>query len=318
MNFAIPQSVNSSLIWVTMGAISALAAGTVVRIRALRGAAEGEAKKRMDSLRSWWVITLSVCAAVMLGRAGVCTLMAVVSLLALRELLQLIELRQSDRASVGCAVCVLFAHYGLIYTRQRELAHSVLPLAMILFVGAVSMFSGKPQGFVKSVSLLCWGVMLTTFALSHAAMLTTIDRATSAVGVVGLFLFAVVTTEINDISQALVGRRIGKRKITPALSPHKTWEGFLGGIAATAIVAGILGRWLLPSDVGWTTSALWGLIIAIAGFLGDIHMSAMKRDIGVKDSGALFPGQGGILDRIDSLTFSAPVFFYVATLAFDR
>jgi phosphatidate cytidylyltransferase len=317
MNFVVTQGVNSSLVWVTLAAIGALTAGTAIRLSALRGAAVDEAKKRKDSLRSWWIITLAVCMATLLGSAGVCTLMAVVSLLAFRELLQLVPLRRANRWAIVSCSCLIVAHYGLTFVGSDGV-NAFLPLGLLIVTGTILMFSGESKGFLHSASTICWGLLLTTYTLSHAAMLTTGAFATSRVGATGFFLFVVVVTELNDIAQALVGRRIGKRKITPRLSPHKTWEGFLGGIAVTSVAAVLLGHWLLPLVTPWLTSLLLGLAICVSGFLGDIHMSAMKRDLGVKDSGTILPGQGGILDRIDSLTFSAPVFFYLASWTFHH
>lgn len=315
MNIGILNDVNSYLVWLTVGAIGSLAVGTAVRFFALRGATAELAKKRMDSLRSWWIITLSVCAATLLGSAGICLLMAAVSLLALRELLQLLPPRATDRLAITMTSCLIVAHYGLIWI-QSDFASGFFPLSLIVVAGTSLMLSGESRGFLKSTSTLSWGALLTTYALSHAAMLTNPAFATGRVGISGLFLYVVVLTQLNDIAQALVGRRIGKRKITPRLSPHKTWAGFIGGICVTAVAAMLLGKWLLPPDAAWLTQLFLGIVIAVTGFFGDIHMSALKRDIGVKDSGTLLPGQGGILDRIDSLTFTAPVFFYLALWVF--
>jgi phosphatidate cytidylyltransferase len=101
---------------------------------------------------------------------------------------------------------------------------------------------------------------------------------------------------------------LSRHKVTPNVSPKKTWEGLIGGIATTTLVAALVGPYLTPMDFRW--SALAGLILGIAGFLGDITMSAWKRDLGVKDTGGLIPGHGGILDRVDSLTYAAPAFVH--------
>jgi phosphatidate cytidylyltransferase len=126
-------------------------------------------------------------------------------------------------------------------------------------------------------------------------------------GGAGWFLFLMRLTEFDDIAQALVGRSIGRRKIAPVVSPHKTWAGFVGGVLLTSLLAGLLGRWLTPWQP--TVAMLAGLLISLAGFLGDLNISGIKRDRGVKDSSNLLPGQGGVLDRIDSLTFAAPAFY---------
>ncbi len=138
----------------------------------------------------------------------------------------------------------------------------------------------------------------------------------------GMFVYLVLLTETNDIAQALWGRRFGRHKIMPRISPHKTWEGFLLGAATTFIVSLPLAYALTPLTncplhlgefqvhIPYLPSAIAGILIAVGGFWGDVTFSAIKREAGVKDSGSLLPGQGGILDRVDSLTFTAPVFFY--------
>ena len=123
-----------------------------------------------------------------------------------------------------------------------------------------------------------------------------------------LVLFLVGLTEFNDIAQYLWGKSIGRIKVTPRVSPNKTLAGLVGGVATTTLMAALLGPLITPLSI--PLSLLAGLIIGISGFCGDVVMSAIKRDIGVKDSGTLLPGHGGILDRLDSLIFTAPVFFH--------
>ncbi len=114
-------------------------------------------------------------------------------------------------------------------------------------------------------------------------------------------------TELNDIYQYLFGKRFGKRKIVPKVSPNKTVEGFLGALTATTATALAL-MFLTPFTLPEALMA--GMLIASAGFVGDVVVSMIKRDVGIKDSGTLIPGHGGILDRIDSLTYTAPLFFH--------
>ena len=125
-------------------------------------------------------------------------------------------------------------------------------------------------------------------------------------GVTGVISFAL--TESNDIAQYLWGKSCGRRKVVPKVSPGKTLEGLMGGVITIMIASLIIGPLLTPLNT--LQALLAGLLIGISGFCGDVVMSAIKRDIGVKDSGKLLPGHGGLLDRIDSLIFTAPVFFY--------
>ena len=123
-----------------------------------------------------------------------------------------------------------------------------------------------------------------------------------------LVLFLLALTESNDIAQYLWGKSCGRRKVVPKVSPGKTLEGLVGGVITTMIASLIIGPLLTPLNT--LQVLLAGLLIGISGFCGDVVMSATKRDVGVKDSGKLLPGHGGLLDRIDSLIFTAPVFFY--------
>jgi phosphatidate cytidylyltransferase len=183
--------------------------------------------------------------------------------------------------------------------------------------------TGQTEGYIQKASSLTWGLILTVYGFSHAALLLTLpEEINPAGGSVGLFLYLVILTELNDIAQALWGRKFGRHKVVPAVSPGKSWEGLLLGMLTTVVTAILLSPLLTPlsgnaetlrdltlnSDLIWPSLA--GLLIAVGGFFGDLNMSAVKRDLGIKDAGHLIPGQGGILDRIDSLTYTAPLFFY--------
>ncbi|GAA3508056.1 phosphatidate cytidylyltransferase [Aquimarina addita] len=125
-------------------------------------------------------------------------------------------------------------------------------------------------------------------------------------------IFLVVVTELNDVFQYLMGKSFGKHKIIPAISPNKTREGFIGGVLLTILLSNVLGYFLLPSTIFINT--VLGVILGVFGFFGDIFMSFLKRKTGVKDTGALLPGHGGLLDRMDSLIFNTPIFFWLLPL----
>jgi len=152
--------------------------------------------------------------------------------------------------------------------------------------------------------------MTMVFCLSHAAFLLILrdpSRPRAMPGP-GLVLYLVTLTELNDVAQFLWGKSLGRHKVVPTVSPNKTWEGLLGGVATTTLLAWLLGPVLTPMDRA--QSLLAGLIVGVGGFFGDINLSALKRDLGIKDTGTLLPGHGGILDRVDSLTYTAPLFFH--------
>jgi phosphatidate cytidylyltransferase len=168
---------------------------------------------------------------------------------------------------------------------------------------------GETQGFLRAVGTLHWGLMITVFSLSHMAYMLVLPEATNpAGGRMGLLIFLVVLTELNDVAQYLWGKSFGRRKISPKVSPNKTVAGFIGGVATTVLLAVLFAPYLTP--LSFAASLAAGALIGIGGFVGDVTISALKRDIGVKDSGSLLPGHGGILDRLDSLTYTAPLFFH--------
>jgi len=309
------------------GMFVVLLVGTVLRLSLVRGRTDEEAVRRRLSLRTWWCLAILIALAALAGRRGIILLLCVASLLATSEFLKLVPLRRSDHVIAEGMVGAVVLTYAFIYLGQETLFLAFVPLLMLLSVPAVGVFRGKTSGFLGAWSSVYVGFMLTTYGLAHAAALTLIPAPVTrnqTEGAVGLALFLIILTETNDIAQSVVGRRVGRRKITPSVSPNKTWEGFLAGAGLTTLAAVTIAFVLEPWSGAIRTNlpgaahlnaALAGLVIAVAGFVGDLTMSAIKRDAGVKDSGTLLPGQGGILDRIDSLTFSAPVFYwYIRTI----
>jgi phosphatidate cytidylyltransferase len=122
-------------------------------------------------------------------------------------------------------------------------------------------------------------------------------------------LFVLVVVQFNDVAQFIWGHMLGRTPIVPAVSPSKTWEGFLGGIVTSMLLAIILAPRLTPFNT--LAAALLGMTLSICGFFGDVTLSAVKRDLGLKDTGTILRGHGGILDRVDSLTLAAPIAFHI-------
>lgn len=319
-------TVNANLMWILAAMFGVLTVGTGVRLVALRNATADLVQKRMGSLKVWWVLALLMSVAAIFGQVGATLLFAVASVLAMREYLRLV----GDRKTIGdVALGALFVtgavHYGLILAGQVETARWFLPITALLLFGAIRAPVRTPDDYTRLTAASYWGMMLMVYAFSHALFFFQLDATFSpglepAVGVVGWFLFIVILTEMNDIMQAVVGRKFGKTKITPLVSPNKSLEGLAGGLATTVLLSLLLSPYMTTLGADRTAwQALWisvaaGIVISLSGFLGDINMSAIKRDAGVKDGSAILPGMGGIIDRIDSLIFTAPVFYYFAVL----
>lgn len=308
---------NPSLLWTIAGLFAVLTVGTLVRMVAIRGSAPNLVQSRLASLRTWWVLAVLLAAAVIIGETGILLLIATAGVLGLREYLGLVGWKDIGRPTA----LMVFASVPLFYipillgfgVTVRETA----PVVLLIAFGAMRASLRLIDGYIRTTAAVLWGFMLFVYCLSHAYFLVTIsDKVEPMVGRVGWFLYLIILTETNDIAQAIVGRRFGKTKIAPRISPNKSLEGLLGGILVTTALAVLLAPWLTTliverTLINWSVLAiLAGLLIAVFGFLGDINMSGIKRDAGVKDGSNLLPGQGGMMDRVDSLTFTAPVFYY--------
>lgn len=296
------------LLWVVAAMLAVLTAGTLVRLLTLRGTAAALAKSRIDSLRSWWLVALVVIVAALLGTIAACVVFAVVSLLALAEFQRLAKTESSPRVR-AIAFAIIPAAYALIGLGVPQLFQTLIPLVTVVLLSVTVMCEERLSGFLNTTAKSVWGIMITTYMLGHAVLLFDLPSPEGVgAGGAGWFLLLVLLTETNDIMQALVGRHFGHRKLAPILSPNKTWEGLFGGVASTILLAMLLAPWL--TSLTLMHAAIGGALISIIGLFGDLNISALKRDAGVKDSGTLLPGQGGVLDRIDSLTFTAPAFYY--------
>nr|WP_188016836.1 phosphatidate cytidylyltransferase [Pseudocitrobacter sp. 73] len=258
-------------------------------------------------IRTWWIIIILFSLALLSPHWLALTFFALVSFVALKEFLTLAPLRQSDRMPLLWMFIAIPLNYWLIGIGWYGMFTIFIPVYVFLFLPTRMVIAGDTHNFLRTASQLHWGLMTTVFAFSHVAFLLILPSDNQSTGAL-LVLFLVGLTELNDIAQYLWGKSLGHIKVTPKVSPNKTLAGLLGGVATTALVATVLGPVLTPLSSPMALAA--GAIIGITGFCGDVVMSAIKRDIGVKDSGTLLPGHGGILDRLDSLLFTAPVFFH--------
>ncbi len=261
-------------------------------------------------IRTWWIMISVVVVALTTNLVISLAFFSLLCFLALREFLSLIPTRKADRLVLFCAYLVIPLQYYWIYLKWYGMFIVFIPVYVFLFFPLLMVSTGETQGFLRAIGTLHWGLMTAVFSISHAAFLLVLpDERNPGAGNLGNIIFLLILTQANDVAQFLWGKTLGRHKITPRVSPNKTWEGFLGGVVTTVVLSWALAPVLTP--LSELESLLFGLIIAIPGFVGDVTLSAVKRDINVKDSGSILPGHGGILDRVDSLTFTAPLFFHV-------
>jgi len=266
-------------------------------------------KELVDRTKSWWVMALIFISATMIITKLAFITIALISFIAFRELYSVLGFRQSDRSAIFWAFLAIPIQYYLAYIGWYGAYIIFIPVVMFLYLPMRLVLQGDTKGIIKSMSSLQWTLMLTVFGISHMALLLSLpEKESFSSGGRGLLLFLVFITEINDVLQYIWGKLLGRHKIVPKVSPNKTWEGFVGGILSTTAIGFGLG-FLTPLST--PNVVLVTFIVALSGFFGDIMMSAVKRDIGVKDMGNMIPGHGGVLDRIDSLAYTAPIFFHL-------
>lgn len=266
-------------------------------------------KELKTRTKSWWIMALLFISTTVFSTKISYVAIAFLSFVAFRELYSILGFRQSDRRAIFWALLSIPIQYYLAYAGWYGAFIIFIPVVMFLALPLRLVLKGDTTGIVKSMATLQWILMLTVFGVSHLAYLLSLPVLDGfQAGGRGLLLFVVFLTEINDVMQFTWGKLFGRHKIIPKISPNKTWEGFIGGIISTTII-GYLLRFLTPLDT-WQIIFV-SFLTANAGFIGDIVMSSVKRDIGVKDTGTAIPGHGGILDRIDSLSYTAPTFFHL-------
>lgn len=259
---------------------------------------------------SWWFMIAAFSFALIASKTVAICFLGFVSFLALKEFFSMIPTRRADRIVLLMAYLSIPLQYYWAGMEWYGMFIIFIPVYMFLFIGFMMIITQKTEGFLKAAGTIHWGLMTCVFSLSHAAFLLTLPDKTAQndAGGAGLLFFLIFLTQFNDVAQYVWGKLFGKHKILPVVSPKKTWEGLIGGIITTSAVAVLIAPYITPFPVFYALVA--GFIISAFGFIGDVCISAVKRDIGVKDFGSLIPGHGGIMDRIDSLTFTAPLFFH--------
>jgi phosphatidate cytidylyltransferase len=265
-------------------------------------------------LRGWWILCTVLAAAFWLGTSATVVLFALVSFWALREFITLTPTRKGDhRALFWVFFLFLPLHYALVGLNRYDIFSVFLPVYATLFVLTRVAVAGDYKRFLERTAKIQAGLVVCVYCLSFAPALLLVpiggpDRSANF----RLLFFLILLVQFADCMQYVWSRVLGRRLVAPAVSSSRTWEGLVGSATSTALLAAVLW-WAAPPFEPWQAS-LAGLVVAVMGFAGGMTMSAIKRDRGVKDYGTLVVGHGGVLDRIDSLCFAAPVFYHLTLL----
>lgn len=254
---------------------------------------------------SWWVIFGLIVVLFLLPSSLATAAVAFLTFISLREFITKLEVTKIYRNTIFWIYLTIpiqfyLAHYGTKYS-----FNTFIPVFMFFLIPIRNILLGKYERYLEFNGKIFWALMLIVYGFSNVSFLRHQNSISGYAGGQDLILLLVAfLTQFNDVLQFLWGKTIGKHKLSPVISPNKTIEGFLGGAFT---LAGI--TFLLSDYLPFTTSleaAIFGFLLSVFGLFGDLNMSAVKRDLGVKDMDDLIPGHGGILDRLDSLSFTLP------------
>ncbi len=310
MSWSMPNSETMSIFF---GAAAVLAVASIVGWLLKLRYAPDDAHATIDNLnsriRAWWWMVGILGAAFVFGKRGVIVLFALMSFFALREFITLCYTRRGDHMVLLLSFFVaLPMQYALIWIDWYGMYSIFIPVYAFLILPIFAALGADTTRFLERASKVQWGLMICVFCLSHVPALMTLNIPGYEGRHLLLIAFLMLVVQGSDVLQYIWGKLLGKHKVAPALSPSKTWEGLIGGVlSATAL--GALVHGITPFTA--LEAALIAFIICLMGFFGGLVMSAIKRDRGVKDWGSMIEGHGGMLDRLDSVVFAAPIFFHI-------
>jgi phosphatidate cytidylyltransferase len=296
----------------------ATSAGQVLRRQPDLGLNPGVIRTFNSRIRAWWLMCTVLAASFLMGPGVTVLLFGLISFWALREFITLTPTRLGDHRTLFW-VFFLFTplQYILVGYNKYELFSILIPVYASLFILARVALAGDYKRFLERTAKIQAGLIICVYCLSHAPALLYLDLNNVPEGDdnanARLLFFFILMVQLNDVLQYGWSKMFGRRVVASTISPSKTWEGFFGGAGSTALL-GMAFYWATPFEP-WE-AAILSLVIASMGFAGGMTMSAIKRDRGVKDYGTLVVGHGGVLDRIDSVCFAAPVFYHLVRYYF--
>ncbi len=258
--------------------------------------------------KAWWMMCIIFALALATGGIGSVILFGITSFLALREFITITPSKKADHKTLFWVFFIITPiQYYLIYIDWYGLFSIFIPVYAFLYIPARSALSGDSENFLERTAKIQWGLMISVYCISHAPALLTL-KIPNYDNPAKLLFYLVLIVQLSDVFQYVFGKLFGRHKIAPKVSPNKTWEGFIGGVTS-AVIVGTFFYWATPFSM--LEAAGMSLIITLLGFLGGLTMSSIKRDQGIKDFGTMIEGHGGILDRMDSICFSAPIYFHL-------
>lgn len=302
----------TDIIWLAFGAFLILVGltflGEVLRARQDPETPNPVLETYMTRVQSWWGMVALIGLAMLTGKIGVTILFAFASFAALREFMTLTTKSQADHLSLALAFFVLMPlQYIFVAMEWSGLYAIFIPVYAFLLLPIISALRGNSNKFLIRVAETQWGLMIAVYCVSHVPALMNLNFADYGDRAILLVTFLVMVVQLGDLLEYYFGRRIGRTKIAPGLSP-KTWEGVACSVVSAMLIGALLS-WITPFGV--LGAAAMAGIASVVGMFGNIVFAAIKRDRGVKDWSHLIPGQGGFVDQLDSVVFAAPIFYHL-------
>jgi phosphatidate cytidylyltransferase len=305
-------------LWLFGGVIALLVvaslAGALLKARAKSDRGRATVANLVARVNAWWVMVAFLAAAFALGRTAMLVMFAFASFFALREFVTLTPTRRGDYWPLLLSFYLLVPlQYVLIGLGQYGTFAICIPVYAFLLLPAAASLAGDTQDFLTRSAKIQWGVMITIYCISYAPALLLLDIRGYRGADPLLVFYLLFIVQFSDVMQYVFGKLFGRTHFAPQVSPSKTVEGLIGGGLCATAAGGALW-WITPFT--WEQSLLMSFVIVTMGVLGGLTLSAVKRSLGAKDWGVMIEGHGGMLDRFDSISFAAPVFFHLTRYFF--
>jgi phosphatidate cytidylyltransferase len=306
-------SIDGPAFWIFTTLLMVLTAATVVGQLLRRQNEIGVNPAVVEQLnlrvRSWWMLTAMLAIGSLIGTAATVALFGLLSFWALREFITLTPTRIADHRTLFWVFFVFTPlQFYLVATDQYEVFSILIPVYAFLFIPARIALAGDFKRYLERCTTIQTGLMICVYCLSYAPAMLRLKFPNTTYNPFLLLLFFFIIVALSDAFHYVCEKLMGKHLIAPAISQNKTWEGFLGGLGCASL-GGMALYWASPFKA--PQAAMMAALISAMGYCGGLTMSAIKRDRGVKDYGTLLVGHSGVLDRIDSICFAAPVFYHV-------
>lgn len=255
------------------------------------------------------------------GYVGITIFFALVAFLALREFVSIIHLKASDYWPIFCSFYIFLPiQFFFVLTDVPFLFYIFIPVYVVLLspmisaITAMSKDADAGEQFFERAAKFQWAQIACIYCISYIPAIAGLSLKKGEFESSTLLLFFIIVLFSSDTFQYVFGNLFGKKKIAPNISPNKTWEGLIWGV----IIATLIGTamwWLTPFT--WWQAGLLSIMLSIVGFIGGLIMSGIKRSLKIKDWSDLLGSHGGILDRLDSMIYTAPLFYHICKYFFS-